>query len=296
MYESYTLVYQRLGREIKNDNNTITIHKNSTLYLFLIFMILCPTLMTQRIHSSVYLMQSIRRLTPMKMIIKDLSKAFDKVTVLNSINMEFEKGKIYALLGRNGCGKTTFFNCLSQDLTKDRGSVQFDDGTDIQPSDIGYVYTNPMLPEFLTGYEFLKFFLEINADRGFDVKDIDAHFETIQINKDDRDKLIKTYSHGMRNKLQMLCVIIQQPKILLLDEPLTSFDVVASIEMKQQLVALKENTIMILSTHILQIAKEICDEVVVLHHGSMELIDSTKLHNDDFETEILEILREDHEQ
>lgn len=231
----------------------------------------------------------------MKVIVGGLNKSFDDNKVLDSINIEFEKGKIYALLGRNGCGKTTFFNCLSKDIPMDSGTVTFEDGTSVTPQDIGYVYTNPMLPEFLTGYEFLKFFLEINADRGFDVKDIDAYFESIQISKDDRDKLIKNYSHGMRNKLQMLTVMIQKPKVLLLDEPLTSFDVVASIEMKQRLLELKQDTIMILSTHILQIAKEICDDVVILHHGKMEHIPHDKLTSDDFEAEILDILRESHE-
>ena len=93
----------------------------------------------------------------------------------------------------------------------------------------------------------------------------------------------------------MICILMLQPKILLLDEPLTSFDVVASLEMKKLLLEIKDNCIMILSTHILQIAKDICDEVVVLHKGHVQLLTNEHLQSESFESEIVEILREDHE-
>ncbi|AGN24338.1 ABC transporter ATP-binding protein [Erysipelothrix rhusiopathiae SY1027] len=99
----------------------------------------------------------------------------------------------------------------------------------------------------------------------------------------------------MRNKLQMLCIMMLKPKVLFLDEPLTSFDVVASIEMKRQLVALKEDCIMVLSTHMMQIAKDICDEVIILHHGNATLLDSDRLHDPSFEEDIIDILSDNHE-
>ncbi len=231
----------------------------------------------------------------MQMLVSNLSKAFDQKIVLDNITMNFEKGKIYALVGRNGCGKTTFFNCIAKEISADLGSVTFDDGTLVEAKDVGYVYANPMLPEFLTGNEFLKFFLEVHKERGFVSSDVDAYFDSIQFDRLDRDKLIKNYSHGMRNKLQMLCVTILKPKVLLLDEPLTSFDLVASIEMKQQLRDLREGCITILSTHILQIAREICDELVVLHKGEMRQIDNLNLQDPNIEGELLEILKDQHE-
>lgn len=231
----------------------------------------------------------------MKLEIKNLSKSFDDQDVLKDINLTLEKGKIYALLGRNGAGKTTFFNCISQEIPRDSGIACFDDGSLLTQHDVGFVYTNPMLPEFLTGIEFLTFFIDIHKDQGFIREDVHAYFDSIQFNQDDRYKLIKDYSHGMRNKLQMLCIMMLKPKVLFLDEPLTSFDVVASIEMKRQLVALKEDCIMVLSTHMMQIAKDICDEVIILHHGNATLLDSDRLHDSSFEEDIIDILSDNHE-
>ena len=112
----------------------------------------------------------------MKLIIKNLKKNFEKKEVLKDINFEFEKGKIYGLLGRNGAGKTTFFNCLNEDLEIDNGEFCIEDNgktRKIIPEDIGYVLSIPNVPEFLTGREFLKFFIEINKDK---IKEIKAKY------------------------------------------------------------------------------------------------------------------------
>ena len=90
----------------------------------------------------------------------------------------------------------------------------------------------------------------------------------MSIAPEDRDKLLKDYSHGMKNKMQMLVNIIAQPNILLLDEPLTSLDVVVAEEMKNLLRSLKDGRITIFSTHILDLALDLCDEIVLLSHGS----------------------------
>ena len=109
----------------------------------------------------------------MKLVIKHLKKSFDKKEVLKDINFEFEKGKIYGLLGRNGAGKTTLFNCINEDLDVDAGDFYIVDNNKqnaIKPEDIGYVLSTPNVPEFLTGREFLKFFIEINQERIKNVK------------------------------------------------------------------------------------------------------------------------------
>ena len=100
-----------------------------------------------------------------KFVIEHLSKSFDKKEVLKDINFVFEEGKIYGLLGRNGAGKTTLFNCLNRDIKIDSGNFYIDtDGNrrEVTASDIGYVLSTPTVPEFLTGREILKFFMDIN--------------------------------------------------------------------------------------------------------------------------------------
>ena len=236
----------------------------------------------------------------MKFVIEHLSKSFEKKEVLKDISFTFEEGKIYGLLGRNGAGKTTLFNCLNRDLKMDNGSFCIVDDSggrrEVAAEDIGYVLSTPTVPEFLTGREFLKFFIDINEKTIAAPKSIDEYFDYVSIEPEDRDKLLKDYSHGMKNKMQMLINIIAQPNILLLDEPLTSLDVVVAEEMKQLLRSLKQNRITIFSTHIMDLALDLCDEIVLLNHGVLEVVEKTDLDRKEFKDKILEALREeDHE-
>ena len=230
----------------------------------------------------------------MKLVIEDLSKSFDKKCVLKNINFTFENGKIYGLLGRNGAGKTTFFNCLNEDLKCDSGEFYLSDGKSnkkIESSDIGYVLSTPVVPEFLTGREFLKYFIDINKDNIKDLKTIDEYFDIVKIDKEDRDKLMKDYSHGMKNKMQMLIYLIASPNILLLDEPLTSFDVVVAEEMKELLKKMKKNRILIFSTHIMELALDLCDEIVVLNKGELLEIKRDELTDKELKNKIINILK-----
>ena len=230
----------------------------------------------------------------MKLVIENLNKSFDKKEVLKNINFTFENGKIYGLLGRNGAGKTTFFNCLNEDLKCDSGEFYLSDGKSnkiIESSDIGYVLSTPVVPEFLTGREFLKYFIDINKDDIKDLKTIDEYFDIVKINKEDRDKLMKDYSHGMKNKMQMLIYLIASPNILLLDEPLTSFDVVVAEEMKELLKKMKKDRILIFSTHIMELALDLCDEIVVLNKGELLEIKRDELTDKELKNKIISILK-----
>ena len=237
----------------------------------------------------------------MKLIVEGLKKKFDKKEVLKGINFTFEKGKIYGLLGRNGAGKTTFFNCLNEDIKVDEGKLLIEESKEndgnirrnLEVSDIGYVISTPSVPEFLTGREFLKFFLEINEKTIENPKSIDEYFDFMKIDKDDRDKLLKDYSHGMKNKMQMLINIIAKPNILLLDEPLTSLDVVVAEEMKQMLREIKKNHIIIFSTHIMELALSLCDEIVILNNGILEEIDRNNLDNTEMKDKIIAALKDE---
>ena len=231
----------------------------------------------------------------MRLIVKDLTKKFDQKQVLTDINFTFEQGKIYGLLGRNGAGKTTFFNCLNKDIPFDSGTFLLEDKDqkEVTLSDIGYVLSTPNVPEFLTGREFLKFFLEINQKEIKDLKSIDEYFDFMHIEVEDRDKLLKDYSYGMKNKMQMLVNIIANPKILLLDEPLTSLDVVVAEEMKQMLKSIKKDHIIIFSTHIMELALSLCDEIVILNHGKLEEIDRNNISDKEMKDKIIGALTEE---
>lgn len=232
----------------------------------------------------------------MKVIVEHLEKHFDKKEVLRDIHFTFESGKIYGLLGRNGAGKTTLFNCLNRDIKADGGAFWIEEegkSREVTAEDIGYVLSTPTVPEFLTGREFLKFFLDINEKSIPNPKPLDAYFEDMGISPEDRDKLLKDYSHGMKNKMQMLVNIIAQPNILLLDEPLTSLDVIAAEEMKQLLRSLKTGRITIFSTHIMDLALDLCDEIILLHHGELEIVDKSDLDSREFKDKIIAALREE---
>lgn len=231
----------------------------------------------------------------MKLLLEHIQKSFGTKQVLKDATFTFEKGKIYGLLGRNGAGKTTLFNCLSGEQSPEQGTVQLEISGNFAPltdEQVGYVFATPILPEFLTGYEFLKFFIDINQDKVDKSKTIEDYFELIRIEPEDRHRLIHGYLHGMKNKLQMLCFMIAKPPVILLDEPLTSFDVVVALEMKNLLKEIKKDHILIFSTHILQLASDLCDEIVVLHQGNLQKVDNHMLKSPEFETEIIKILKD----
>lgn len=117
----------------------------------------------------------------MNLQLQDIKKAYGGKEVLKGCSFTFEKGKIYGLLGRNGAGKTTLFNCLTDELPADSGTAELIEETGARrplvPSEVGYVFSTPILPDFLTGYEFIKFYMDINAARCTPGKTIDDYFD-----------------------------------------------------------------------------------------------------------------------
>ena len=139
----------------------------------------------------------------------------------------------------------------------------------------------------------MKFFIQINEGRIKNLKSEDEYFDFMKIDKEDRDKLLKDYSHGMKNKMQMLVNIIASPNVLLFDEPLTSLDIVVQEEMKQMLKEIKKDHIIIFSTHIMELALDLCDEIVILNKGVLEEIDKNNMDNSHFKEKIMEALMEE---
>ena len=121
---------------------------------------------------------------------------------------------------------------------------------------------------------------KINKDNINDSKTIDEYFDLVKIDEEDRDKLLKEYSHGMKNKMQMLVNIILDSELLLLDEPLTSLDVVVAEEMKNLFKSLKKDHILIFSTHIMELALDLCDEIVILSNGVLTKVEKKNMNKD----------------
>lgn len=230
----------------------------------------------------------------MKLVIENLSKNFEEKSVLNDLSATFDQGIIYALLGRNGAGKTTLFSLLAKELKKDKGEVYLlENGEKINlaSKDVFFMLAEPELPRFLTAREFVKFFIDVNKERIVDLHDSDYYFDLVKFDEEDKDRLIQGYSTGMRNKIQMMMFLILKPRVILMDEPLNSLDVVVQKEMKDLIKSIKHDHIIIFSTHILDLAKDISDEIVLLHKGQIEEVDREIKNNPDFEDKIITLLQ-----
>lgn len=228
----------------------------------------------------------------MKLLIKDIKKNFSDKVVLTGATYTFKEDIIYGLLGKNGAGKTTLFNIIYDEVDQDEGLVQIEeDGKlrDITFEDVGMVFAETLLPEFLTAYEYIKFIFDItNESKEYS---IDQYFDLVDIDKDDRHRLIKGYSSGMKSKLAMVAIYIQNPKIILLDEPLTAVDVISGQEIKKFIKKLKKDHIIILSTHMMDLAKDISDEIVILNEGKLRSLENLQK-DENFEDIIIEALKE----
>lgn len=230
----------------------------------------------------------------MELILRNIQKNFQEKEVLRGASYTFSSGQITGLLGRNGAGKTTLFNILYGEFPADTGEIFLcENGVEreLTSEDIGMVFSENYLPEFLTGYEFIKFYMDLHlvtAD-----KSVDDYLDFMEISHEDRHRIIKGYSDGMKSKLSLLCIFISKPKIILLDEPLTAVDVVSSIAIKRFLMALKDQHILILSTHIMALAEDLCDQVAVLENGVLTALDIDRKH-EQFEDKVLEALQGGH--
>lgn len=232
----------------------------------------------------------------MRLVIENLSKKFEEKSVLMDLSAKFDQGIIYALLGRNGAGKTTLFSLISKELKKDSGEIYLledDEKIDINLKDIFFMLAEPELPRFLTAREFINFFIDVNKERINDNLDPNYYFDLVRFDEEDKDRLIQGYSTGMRNKLQMMMFLILKPKVILMDEPLNSLDVVVQKEMKNLIKYIKNDHIIIFSTHILDLAKDISDEIVLLHKGQIEEVDREIKNNPDFEEKIIDLLQKE---
>ncbi|MEI3436241.1 MAG: ABC transporter ATP-binding protein [Clostridia bacterium] len=208
--------------------------------------------------------------------IKNISKEYKKnKKVINDINLEIKDGEIFGFLGPNGAGKTTTIKMITGILEIDKGDILID-GKSIKKEpieakkQIGLVPDNPDVFLKLKGIEYLNFMADIYEvsiqDRVKRIKELSEKFEINNV----LNNKIESYSHGMRQKLIIIGVLLHNPKNWILDEPMTGLDPKSSFELKNMMRehANQKNTVFF-STHILDVAERLCDRIGIIDKGKL---------------------------
>lgn len=208
--------------------------------------------------------------------IDNLYKSYGKKEVLTNLNLSFQQGNIYGIVGENGAGKSTFFKCLLG-LENYQGKISY--GEKVIRHVAGFLPTHPFFLSKLTGKEYLQ--LVCNA-RNIPVKDwANRNIFALPL-----EQYAATYSTGMKKKLALTGVLLQKNEIFVLDEPFNGVDIQSNIliiELLQQLK--KRNKIVLLSSHIFSTLSDSCDFIHYLKNG--EIIKSVG--KDDFDSIELEM-------
>lgn len=191
--------------------------------------------------------------------IKNLSKNFGSHEVLKNINIQFDNGKVYGIVGENGAGKTTLFRCIS-DLEDYDGKI-ISNPNPIK-NHLGLLLTEPFFFQKITGKEYIQ--LLINA-RNIHIDDIDArNIFDLPLNQ-----YASTYSTGMKKKLALTAILLQANDYFILDEPFNGVDIKSNIIITELINKLKDmGKTVILSSHIFSTLSDTCDEIHLLSQGS----------------------------
>ncbi len=184
--------------------------------------------------------------------INKLSKSYGKIEVLKNTSLEFSRGNIYGVVGENGAGKTTLFRCIAG-LEQYTGIVE----SDTQPlkNHLGFLMTDPYFFTKITGQEYLR--LLSNA-RGKLHRDLDA----LNIFDLPLQRYASTYSTGMKKKLALTGILLQENDFLILDEPFNGLDIQTNISLMELLLKRKEfNKLILISSHIFSTFTDTCDVI-----------------------------------
>ncbi|MCX7708485.1 MAG: ABC transporter ATP-binding protein [Clostridia bacterium] len=212
--------------------------------------------------------------------IKNLSKSYNKgaVKAVDNLNLQVKPGEIFGFLGPNGAGKTTTIKMVIGLLSADEGSITVN-GFDTRKQSleakqsIGYVPDNPDVYERLTGLEYLNFMGDVYRVPAEVRKERIQYFtEMFDLNHAVSD-LIKSYSHGMRQKIVLTGALIHDPALWVLDEPLVGLDPKSAHQLKELMRAHcdKGNSVFF-STHVLEVAEKLCDRIGIIHRGKLVAI------------------------
>jgi len=204
-----------------------------------------------------------------------LAKSYGSFQAVKNLNLGVKEGELYGFLGANGAGKTTTIKMLNCLLNPSSGRAEVA-GFDIKKEPLkvkavtGYLPENPFIYENLTGGEFLEFVADLYSLEEERKKRRKEELLRMFELEGKAGELIQGYSHGMRQKIGIAAAIIHDPKVLFLDEPTIGLDPKSARMVKDILERLtSRGTTIFMSTHVLEIAERMCDEVGIIHEGEM---------------------------
>ena len=205
--------------------------------------------------------------------ITGLEKSFGDKKVLRGVDLKIPQNKVFGFVGRNGAGKTTTMKLILGLLDADKGEI-FVNGEKATYGNtktnrfIGYLPDVPEYYPYMTAKEYLKFCGEITGMNGKDIKERSTELlEKVRLGSEKHR--IKGFSRGMKQRLGIAQALLNKPKLLICDEPTSALDPVGRKEILDILVAAKEETTIIFSTHILSDVEHICDEMALLNDGKV---------------------------
>ncbi len=209
--------------------------------------------------------------------VEGLTRRFGQFTAVDNVSFVIPAGQIVGLLGHNGAGKTTIMKMLTGFLEPSSGNIWINGKDVCRPddqsfkADIGYLPENlPVYPE-LTILDYLDYVAEL---RGIKVTDRAVAIRRVVAQTALAEKVaqpIGTLSRGYRQRVGVAQALLAQPKLLILDEPTNGLDPTQINQMRDLILALKQQTTIILSTHILQEVKAVCDRVIIISNGRLAL-------------------------
>ena len=209
----------------------------------------------------------------MKIEIKNLSKDFKKANILNSINLTLESGTIYGLIGRNGTGKSVFLKTLCGFYYPSSGEILFDgknySANNLYPDNLRALIEKPSFMPNLTGYENLELLASIQNKIG--KSEIEETLKKVNL-FEEKDKKYSKYSLGMKQKLGIAQVLMENPEIIILDEPFNAIEEETSNKIKNILLEEKsKGKLIILSSHIKDDINSLADIILTMNNGTIEV-------------------------
>ena len=211
--------------------------------------------------------------------IKELSKLFGNKEVLKNLSMEFSKGNVYGIVGENGAGKTTLFRCIAG-LESYSGEII----SDVMPlkNHLGLLLTEPFFFTMMTGREYIRLLCNARGKTNVDIDNKNIFDLPL-------DQYASTYSTGMKKKLAITAILLQENEYFILDEPFNGVDIQSNIILTEIILKLKElNKIVIISSHIFSTLSDTCDEIHLLRKGE-QIKSVNKTGFKDLEQEMKEI-------